>query len=370
MESAANRKAKEVMDRDGAGVSRSGGTTRSSFVVGAVGVSTSSAGQRLHPEDRRHFEAGFQDNFSDVRIFADRRAQETARTLDARAYTLGDTISFAAGEYQPGTSEGRHLLAHELTHVLQQRSLPGVPPVIQRQAKGSQQKKAPARKTLKKQGVRVTDPLHAKTAQVIDAVLLSNKRLDPYIGAKLKGGFRIAEKGKFIRELSDGNFENAYRSTHGLSAGTHVSKKTLGFLDHKNSVIHLRPDATFGTAMHEAIHRLAHPSFYTTYYSAAVKVSGDLAEVLLEGLTAHLTDLVLHDEGLGRNVDKYSKLRKKAKKLETALGTKGFELMATLYFQPKGLVDIGVALGISKKRYMALKGKAFSAVLKRMASKI
>jgi hypothetical protein len=114
------------------------------------------------------------------------------------------------------------------------------------------------------------------------------------------------------------------------------------------------------------MHRLAHSSFYTTYLTAANRVSNDLAEVLKEGVTAHFTDLVLHDEGLGRHVDRYAKLRKKAEKLMTALGTNGFDLIAELYFQPAGLLPIGKALGISEKQYLALKGKGFEAVLQRM----
>ena len=53
-------------------------------------------------------------------IHADARAAETARSLNARAYTHGRDIVFGADQYAPGTSEGRRLLAHELTHVVQQ----------------------------------------------------------------------------------------------------------------------------------------------------------------------------------------------------------------------------------------------------------
>jgi hypothetical protein len=367
LESEADRVATRVMQHDETHGMDGAGRDAARRTHGAHRLSPPSppAGQPLEADDRRFFESRFQHKFGDVRIFADSRAGESARKLDARAYTVGNTITFANGEYQPGTHEGRQLLAHELAHVRQQQTRAGPRPRIQRQKAGT--KPAAAKpKTLKDQGVDVTDPVHGKTADVIDAVLLRNQRLAPHIGARLKKGFRIAEKGKFVHELSDGNFENAYRSVHGESAGTTVPKNVLGFLDAKNSVIHLRPGARFGTALHEAMHRLAHSSFYTTYLTAANRVSNDLAEVLKEGVTAHFTDLVLHEEGLGRHVDRYAKLRKKAEKLMTALGTTGFDLIAELYFQPAGLLPIGKALGMSEKQYLALKGKGFEAVLQRM----
>jgi len=57
---------------------------------------------------------------TDVRIHADSRAAESAQALNARAYTIGSHIVFDRGEYEPSTSKGRQLLAHELTHVAQQ----------------------------------------------------------------------------------------------------------------------------------------------------------------------------------------------------------------------------------------------------------
>jgi Domain of unknown function (DUF4157) len=59
-------------------------------------------------------------NFGQVRIHADDQAAESARAINARAYTMGNNIVFGEGAYVPGTMEGRRLLAHELTHVVQQ----------------------------------------------------------------------------------------------------------------------------------------------------------------------------------------------------------------------------------------------------------
>jgi len=75
-------------------------------------------------------EPRFRHDFSQVRIHADARAAESARTVNAQAFTVGSQIVFDSGQFVPGTREGKNLLAHELTHVLQQthgltRSAPG-----------------------------------------------------------------------------------------------------------------------------------------------------------------------------------------------------------------------------------------------------
>lgn len=80
----------------------------------------SSAGQALPPSVRVPFEQRFGLDFSKVRIHTDSRAAESAQALRARAYTQGADIVFGAGQFRPQSGEGRHLLAHELTHVVQQ----------------------------------------------------------------------------------------------------------------------------------------------------------------------------------------------------------------------------------------------------------
>ena len=62
-------------------------------------------------------------DFSRVRVHTDSRAAESARAVNALAYTVGDHVVFGAGQYAPGTSAGRGLLAHELTHVTQQSAV-------------------------------------------------------------------------------------------------------------------------------------------------------------------------------------------------------------------------------------------------------
>lgn len=61
------------------------------------------------------------ESIGDVRVHTGDHAAAMARAVSARAFTVGSDIFFASGEYSPGTSSGNELLAHELTHVVQQR---------------------------------------------------------------------------------------------------------------------------------------------------------------------------------------------------------------------------------------------------------
>ena len=79
-------------------------------------------GQSLDVATRGFFEARFGHGFGDVRIHAGDRAAAAARALNAHAYTSGRDIVFARGRYEPQSAPGQRLLAHELTHVVQQRS--------------------------------------------------------------------------------------------------------------------------------------------------------------------------------------------------------------------------------------------------------
>ena len=79
-------------------------------------------GRPLPESSRAFFEPRFGHDFGSVRIHADPRAAKLARSINARAFTLGQHIYFADGQNRPDTEAGRHLLAHELVHTIQQRS--------------------------------------------------------------------------------------------------------------------------------------------------------------------------------------------------------------------------------------------------------
>jgi hypothetical protein len=84
-----------------------------------------SAGTPLDQGTLGEMQSRFGRDFSQVRVHTDPRAAASARALDARAYTYGPHIAFANGRFSPGTSEGKRLLAHELTHVAQQSAPAG-----------------------------------------------------------------------------------------------------------------------------------------------------------------------------------------------------------------------------------------------------
>jgi outer membrane protein OmpA-like peptidoglycan-associated protein len=79
-----------------------------------------SAGQSLDAQTRMFMESRFGYDFGKVRVHTDGRAAESAKALDALAYTSGSHIVFDNGQYAPATLEGQRLLAHELIHTLQQ----------------------------------------------------------------------------------------------------------------------------------------------------------------------------------------------------------------------------------------------------------
>jgi murein DD-endopeptidase MepM/ murein hydrolase activator NlpD len=82
-----------------------------------------SSGQPLDVETRNFMEPRFGHDFSNVRLHTDSEAIESAQRVNALAYTVGPHVVFGASQYAPRTSKGLQLMAHELTHVVQQASL-------------------------------------------------------------------------------------------------------------------------------------------------------------------------------------------------------------------------------------------------------
>jgi hypothetical protein len=80
-----------------------------------------SSGSELEPTVKHDMEHRFGQDFSKVRIHSDGKAAESARKLNALAYTAGHHIVFAADRYNPSYGEGKRLLSHELVHVMQQQ---------------------------------------------------------------------------------------------------------------------------------------------------------------------------------------------------------------------------------------------------------
>jgi hypothetical protein len=108
------------------------GPTTAPPVVDAV---LAMPGQALDTGTRQFMEQRFGHDFGQVRIHVDDRAAASAAEVQARAYTVGSQVVFGQGQYAPGTAAGRRLLAHELTHVVQQEGMrsPSASTLVQRE---------------------------------------------------------------------------------------------------------------------------------------------------------------------------------------------------------------------------------------------
>jgi len=98
-----------------------------------------SPGEPLDASMRSFMEPRFGQSFSHVRVHTDAKAAESARAVDALAYTVGDNIVFDNGQYAPQTESGTRLMAHELAHTIQQGSgglTVDAPASVQRQTAG------------------------------------------------------------------------------------------------------------------------------------------------------------------------------------------------------------------------------------------
>jgi hypothetical protein len=83
-----------------------------------------SGGSPLSDDVRADMEGRLGHDFGDVRVHSDGAAHESAKSVNAQAFTVGSDIVFQSGMYDPNSDSGRHMIAHELTHVVQQRNGP------------------------------------------------------------------------------------------------------------------------------------------------------------------------------------------------------------------------------------------------------
>lgn len=107
----------------GAAIQRDGGDGSgpvSSSVESSINSVRARGGAPLPESERAFFEPRFGYDFGGVRVHTGPEAQQISRSLNARAFTVGRDVFFGANEYAPGSSGGRRLMAHELTHTVQQ----------------------------------------------------------------------------------------------------------------------------------------------------------------------------------------------------------------------------------------------------------
>jgi hypothetical protein len=92
-----------------------------------------SSGESLASNVLQDMQSRFGRDFSAVRVHADSESAQAASAIQAEAFTVGRHIAFAAGRYDPASQRGRHLMAHELAHVVQQGGAPSLGSSVQRQ---------------------------------------------------------------------------------------------------------------------------------------------------------------------------------------------------------------------------------------------
>jgi hypothetical protein len=116
-----------VLAREGAGILPDG---RAHPDVEAAIARSRGGGRPLDPATREQVAPALGDPLADVRVHTGPEAEALARSVSARAFTTGTDVFFAEGEYRPATGDGDRLLAHELTHVVQQRGAPTSGPLV------------------------------------------------------------------------------------------------------------------------------------------------------------------------------------------------------------------------------------------------
>lgn len=119
---AAEEEEEELQAKSEPGASRPGLSQRLDAARGG-------GGRPLASEALGEMSTAFGRDFGQVRVHTDEPAAQMSRDLDAQAFTHGRDIYFSQGRFDPGSREGRHLLAHELTHVVQQTGSEGAPAV-------------------------------------------------------------------------------------------------------------------------------------------------------------------------------------------------------------------------------------------------
>lgn len=161
-----------------------------------LGVIGSGGGRPLDEPVRAEMEGRLGADFADVRVHDDDRAHESARAVNAHAYTVGSNVVFQRDRYDPSSHEGMTMLAHELTHVIQQRS-------------------GPVEGTPTGGGVQVSDPsdrFEREASSNADRVMGASPQAAAPVQRAVSGAEPVAvqrDEGEDEQETAQGTFENA-----------------------------------------------------------------------------------------------------------------------------------------------------------------
>ncbi len=197
-------------------------------------------GQKLDPATRAFFEPRFGRSLDAIRVHTDERAAASAQAVGAAAYAVGPQIVFGANHYQPGTAGGRHLLAHELAHTIQQS---GPEPTLRRAPCNSGAAACP--KAIPGDPARFSsNQVAAQAAQ--DAAARAAPAGSPAAQARLRMGERavnfealLARNGIPLAPEVDGFFVNSNMDPSQIGAQTTQCKN---FPDHNPGASPASPD--------------------------------------------------------------------------------------------------------------------------------
>jgi hypothetical protein len=226
-----------LADRGGMNATDRGGDTATPAVDGLRGNVLSDGarssvhevvrgpGQRLSDDVRSFMEPRFGADFSDVRVHADADAARSSQAVSARAYTVGSHIVLGQGQYAPGTQSGQRLLAHELTHVVQQRqngsgSSSAVPQTVSDPAEASEREAdTTAERVLARQPSADSQPVSAPSAHSDEAGVSRTPLASP---ASPHAPAIVHRSSTLQRDLSDG-------AKVGIGIGAGLGAIGLGF---------------------------------------------------------------------------------------------------------------------------------------------
>lgn len=215
-------------------VSRSGeGAALGGEAPTSVHAALASPGQPLAPSAREFFEPRFGLDFSQVRVHTDGLAQQSARDVHSLAYTVGFHVVFSAGRYAPDTAAGKRLLAHELSHVVQQSKGPWK---IQRQgapSAGVEQFLVKLPSTgifLKATPTQMASNLPGDKAMNGDVVVVKNTG-----GA---ASYRAVKDGtwSWIEIPGKRSQDRAYQTLHGFIESKYIARMAVGSVEEIKSV--------------------------------------------------------------------------------------------------------------------------------------
>lgn len=191
----------------------------------------SSPGQPLDAASRAYFEPRFGYDFSRVRVHADSKAAESARAVNALAYTTGSDVVFGSGQYSPMSSDGRRLLAHELAHVVQQATAQPSASRLRREPDQKPKQEQKPRQEQKPEQAPEKKPKPRKDVVLLGEGWKGGRELSVVLanGGTIYQVNSVEEAAKTLAKI-DGPIGTLYFVTHSLNSGALKFGKDEGFI--------------------------------------------------------------------------------------------------------------------------------------------